>query len=106
MVLAVAVTLLFGVTTGTSVVGNQTALYAQAPADQIGTASGLFRTFSYTGSIASATITGMVFRTEVTDRGLHTIAVILVAGGAAVLLMTVLDRRLRTPATPNDVEKE
>ncbi len=63
VVLAVGITLLFGITSGASVVGNQTALYAQAPPDRIGTASGLFRTFSYTGSIASATITGLVFHT-------------------------------------------
>lgn len=55
--LVVAVTLVFGVAMGATVVGNQTAMYTQAPAGQIGTASGLFRTFSYLGSIASATVT-------------------------------------------------
>jgi MFS family permease len=98
VILAVGVTLLFGIVSGTSAVGNQTALYAQAPPESIGTASGLFRTFSYTGSIASATITGLIFHRTVTDAGLHTIAVILVAVGAVVLLMSVLDPALtRTP---------
>jgi predicted MFS family arabinose efflux permease len=96
VILAVGITLLFGITSGASVVGNQTALYAQAPPDRIGTASGLFRTFSYTGSIASATITGLVFHTHVTDGGLHTIAAILIGVGAVVLLMSVLDRTLRS----------
>ena len=96
VVLAVGVTLLFGVVTGLSAVGNQTALYAQSPPESIGTASGLFRTFSYTGSIASATITGLIFHTTVTDTGLHTIAAILVAVGAVVLLMSVLDPTLKT----------
>ncbi|HEV7648691.1 MAG TPA: MFS transporter [Actinophytocola sp.] len=95
VILAVGVTLLFGIVGGTSAVGNQTALYAQAPADAIGTASGLFRTFSYTGSIASATITGLIFHATVTDAGLHTIAAILVVVGAVVLLMSVLDPALR-----------
>jgi MFS family permease len=104
-ILIVAVTLLFGITIGASTVGNQTALYAQAPADQIGTASGLFRTFSYLGSIASATITGVVFRTHVTDHGLRSIAVILVAVGAVVLLMTLLDRRLGSPPRPRGSER-
>ncbi|HEY4278565.1 MAG TPA: MFS transporter [Conexibacter sp.] len=92
----VAVTLLFGITFGTIAVGNQTALYTQAPAAQVGTAAGLYRTFSYIGSIASATITSIVFRTKVDDGGLHTLALILIGVSAVVLLMTVLDRRLRT----------
>ena len=87
--------LMFGVTIGTMTVGNQTALYVQAPAGHIGTASGLFRTFGYIGSIASATVTGVVFRDHVTDHGLHTVAVVMVAAGAVVLAMTLLDRRLR-----------
>jgi MFS family permease len=96
IILIIAVTLVFGITTGTTSTGNQTALYAQAPADQLGTASGLFRTFSYLGSIASSTITGIVFRSDVTDSGLHTLAYILVGVAAVVLLMTVADRKLRT----------
>ncbi|MGQ4514503.1 MFS transporter [Streptomyces sp. DW26H14] len=95
VVLIVVVSLLFGVVTGTTTVGNQTALYTQSPAAQIGTASGLLRTFGYLGSIASATITGTVFKHSVTDHGLHTVALVLVAAGAVVLVMTVLDRRLR-----------
>jgi predicted MFS family arabinose efflux permease len=101
--LIIAVTLIFGITTGTTTTGNQTALYAQAPADQLATASGLFRTFSYVGSIASSTITGIVFRKQVTDHGLHTLAYVLISAAALVLIMTVLDRRLKTPtpaATP------
>jgi MFS family permease len=99
-ILLVGVTLVFGITIGTTSVGNQTALYEQAPAGQVGTASGLFRTFSYIGSIASATITGIAFRTSVTDSGLHSVAIILVAVAAAVLLMTLVDRRLKDPARP------
>jgi len=95
VVLAVGVTLLYGIVSGAAAVGNQIALYAQSPPESIGTASGLFRTFSYTGSIASATITGLIFHSTVTDSGLHTIAAILVGVGAVVLLMTVLDPALR-----------
>ena len=94
VVLIVAVTLVFGVTTGTTTTGNQTALYVETPADQLGTASGLLRTFSYIGSIASSTITGIVFRDHVTDHGLHSLAAILVAVAAVVLVMTIADRRL------------
>jgi hypothetical protein len=41
-----------------------------------------------------------VFKGEVTDHGLHTLAVVLVVAGALALAMTLLDRRLRAPAVP------
>jgi MFS family permease len=96
----IGVTLLFAITLGCTTVGNQTALYNQAPSDQVGTASGLFRTFSYIGSIASSTITGIVFRHNVTDSGLHFVAGILAAVSIVVLALTVLDRTLRTRRGP------
>ena len=95
----VGVTVLFAITLGTTMVGNQTALYVQAPADHVGTAAGLFRTVGYLGSIASATITGMVFRHDVTDSGMHVLGVILVGVSIVVLALTVLDRTLKTPTT-------
>jgi len=94
----VAVTVIYGITTGSTTIGNQAALYTQVTPAQIGTASGLFRTSTYIGSIASATITGLVFRTRVSDHGLHEIAVILAAASAVILLMTLADRRI--PARP------
>ncbi|MFB7494440.1 MFS transporter [Streptomyces sp. NPDC056161] len=101
----VGVTLLFAITLGTTTVSNQTALYTQAPADQVGTAAGLFRTFSYFGSIASSTITGIVFRRSVTDSGLHLVAAILVGVSVAVLALTLLDRTLRTPGPPSALDE-
>ncbi|MCU1494490.1 MAG: hypothetical protein JWO62_2254 [Acidimicrobiaceae bacterium] len=95
----VGVTLIFAVTLGTTTVGNQTALYSQAPAEQLGTASGLYRTFSYVGSIASSVITAITFRTRVNDQGLHTIAYILAGVAVVVVALTVLDRSL--PARPD-----
>ena len=73
---------------------RQTALYRESPADKVGTASGLLRTFGYIGSIASATITGLVFRTRVDDAGLHSVSLIMIGIGIVVLLMTALDRQL------------
>jgi MFS family permease len=90
----VGVTLLFGVTTGTVSVCNQTALYLQAPKELVGTAAGIYRTFGYIGSIASATITGIFFHAQVDDHGLHQIALILIGVSALVLAMVLLDRRL------------
>ncbi|MFC1429825.1 MFS transporter [Streptacidiphilus sp. N1-3] len=92
----VLVSLVFGVTSATTTVGNQTALYLAAPPDRIGTASGLFRTFGYLGTITSAVIGSIVFRHGASDHGLHTLGLVLVAAGVAVLLLTVLDRRLMT----------
>ncbi len=90
----VLVSLVFGVTSASTTVGNQTALYLAAPPEQIGTASGLFRTFGYLGTITSAVIGSIVFRDGASDHGLHTLGIVLVAAGLAVLLLTVLDRRL------------
>jgi MFS family permease len=95
----IAVTAVFGLGSGSSTVTNQTALYHAAPPQTVGTASGLLRTFGYLGSIASATITGLVFHTHVTDTGLHRISLILIPIGILVLLLTALDRGLgRSPA--------
>ena len=90
----VAVTALFGLMSGLQIVINQAALYREAPAEKVGTASGLLRTFGYIGSIASATIMGIVFRGGVDDAGLRHISLILIGIGTIVLLMTVLDRHL------------
>jgi MFS family permease len=98
----IGVTAIFGVTNGASSVGNQLALYTQAPAETIGTASGLLRTFSYVGSIASAVITGAAFSQTVDTAGLHRVGLILVAIGAVVLLMTICDRRLGSTQVDRD----
>jgi MFS family permease len=88
----VVVTLIFGLVIGFSAAGNQTALYSQAPSDQLGTASGLLRTFGYVGSIASSAITGIVFHTKVSDSGVHLIAWIMLAVSVVLVLISVLDR--------------
>jgi predicted MFS family arabinose efflux permease len=93
----IAVTALFGLMSGAHNVTNQAALYRAAPADKIGTAAGLLRTSGYIGSIASATITGIIFRGGVNDAGLHHVSLILIGIGTAVLLMTILDRHLASP---------
>jgi MFS family permease len=92
----VVVTIVFGIAMGTAAAGNQTALYGQAPAEQLGTASGLLRTFGYIGSIAASAITGIVFHTHVSDQGVHLIAWIMVGVSVVLVLMTVVDRTLRT----------
>ncbi|MFJ6573401.1 MFS transporter [Streptomyces sp. NPDC091292] len=90
----IAITVVFGLTSGTGSVANQTVLYQESPAATVGTASGLLRTFGYVGSIASAAITGTAFHSGVDDGGLHVIAWVLVAISALVVLMTVFDSHL------------
>jgi MFS family permease len=96
----IAITLAFGIAMGAGASGNQTALYTQAPADQLGTASGLLRTFGYVGSIASSAITGIVFHAGVSDHGLHTIGWIMVGVSAVLVLVTLADRTLHGPGLP------
>jgi MFS-type transporter involved in bile tolerance (Atg22 family) len=92
----ICVSAVFGLVAGFGNVSNQTALYVEAPAQKVGTASGLLRTFGYIGSIAAATITGIAFRVQVGDPGLHAVAAILIGVGTVVLIMTLLDRQLGT----------
>jgi MFS family permease len=94
----VIVTLIFGITLGTGASANQTALYTQVPGAQIGTASGLFRTFGYIGSIASSAIIAIVFHTSVSDHGLHVIAFIMIGVSAVALIITLADRQLMSQA--------
>jgi hypothetical protein len=94
----VVITLLFGVATGTGASANQTALYTQVDAGQIGTASGLLRTFGYLGSIASSAIIAITFRTSVSDHGLHVTGVIMVAVSVLALVLIAADRHLMSAA--------
>ena len=108
IIAVIGVTGVFGLMSGLANLSNQTALYRMAPAEKLGTASGLLRTFGYVGSIASATITGIAFRTRVSDTGLHEVSLILIAIGAVVLLMTVFDRHLKPSdgTSPSSKENE
>lgn len=89
------VTIAFGLASGFTVAGNQIALYEHAPAEQLGTASGLLRTFGYVGSIAASAITGIVFRSSVSDHGVHLIGWTMLGVSIALTLLTLADRTLR-----------
>jgi len=93
----ICVSMVFGLVAGFGNVTNQIVLYVEAPAEKVGTASGLLRTFGYIGSIAAATITGVAFRARVSDAGLHLVAVTLIGTGLVVLVLTLLDRQLAVP---------
>jgi len=95
IIVILALTLVFGLTVGLATIGNQAALYVQAPPAQVGAAAGLLRTSTYSGAILSSTVISLVYsRHGVTDAGLHGIADILIGLGAIVLLLTAVDRGL------------
>ncbi len=105
----IAVTLPFGAALGTTTSGNQTTLYAQTRTAEIGTASGLLRTFSYVGSVASSAIIAVAFRTQVSDRGLHGLAAIMIVASVIGTVLVIADpsvmrvariSRSRAPAAP------
>ena len=98
--LLLAISVVFGAQNGLNIVTNQTAMYAQAPADSTGTAAGMLRTFMYLGAIASASLISLSFGHAATDAGLHRLAVILTVAAAALLAVTLADRRPATARQP------
>ena len=92
IIFVIVITVFFGVTMGTMAIGNQTSLYALAPANEIGTASGLLRTSGYIGTIASSAIINLIFKQGVSDSGVHSFAIIMIVVSVLVLLLTLTDR--------------
>ncbi|MFT4084147.1 MAG: MFS transporter [Nocardioides sp.] len=91
----VLIAALFGVAQGLASVSNQQVLYRQAPASQIGTASGLSRTFVYLGAIASSGVLGATFGDAPTDANMHLLGALIAAAAALVLVLAITDRSLR-----------
>jgi MFS family permease len=87
---------LFGLPQGLASTGNQAAVYAQAPPGETGSAAGLQRTAQYLGAISAAALIGLFYGQRATDTGLHDMAMTAGLLAVAVLLLTVLDRSLRT----------
>lgn len=93
--LTLVITLVLGIALGAGISGNQTALYLQAPGEQLGTASGLLRSFGYLGSIASSAVIGIVFHEHVSNAGVGSIGWIMLGASLVLLLITFFDRTLR-----------
>jgi MFS family permease len=93
--LLVLVTAVLGLPQGLGSVTNQAALYRQAPADRMGSASGLLRTSQYFGAILQSSVIGVVFGARADDAALHDLAPILGAASVVLLLITAADRNLR-----------
>jgi predicted MFS family arabinose efflux permease len=98
LAVVLAVSVFFGIQNGLNIVTNQTAMYAQAPADSTGTAAGILRTFMYLGAIASASLISLSFGHAATDVGLHRLAVLLTAAAVVLFAAILADRKLATAA--------
>ena len=90
-----ALAALFGLAQGLTSVANQTTLYREAPAEQMGTASGLFRTAQYLGAIVASTLIALCYGAHADSAGLHRLAIALVVVSVVLLGVTVFDRGLR-----------
>lgn len=85
---------ILGITTGLCQIGNQAALYSQADPRDLGTASGLLRTSTYLGAIASSAVIGAVFAGGAQDLSMTHLAIVLCAVSSVVVVMTIADRSL------------
>ena len=89
---------LLGVPNGFNSLGNQTSLYLAAPADQMGGASGLYRTSQYVGANLAAAVIELCYADgQPSDPGLHRLGLVIGAI-SAVLLGTALLAWFRRPA--------
>lgn len=91
----IAAAVVMGVSQGLGNVTNQQALIAVAPAEQMGSAAGLMRTFFYLGAILSGAATALLFGAAADTAGLHRVAVVAIVASALFLALTLFDRSLR-----------
>lgn len=79
---------------------TQSAVYMQAPAEEIGTAAGLQRTAQYLGAIAATSLLGLVYGQHATDEGLHHLALTMGVLSAVLFIATIFDRTISRPSNP------
>ncbi|MBA5222598.1 MFS transporter [Streptomyces griseoaurantiacus] len=89
-----------GVPQGLIGLANQSALYRQSDAARIGTTAGLLRTCTYLGALGSSAADSAFFSHGADTAGMHDLALFMLAGSAALLAVSLLDRSLRT-VTPD-----
>jgi MFS family permease len=79
---------------------NQTTLFVQTSAEEVGVAAGLFRTFGYIGAIFSSSVISLSFGDHVTDTGFHRMGWIVLSLGVVTTSATAFDRTI--PATVSE----
>ncbi|GLY92325.1 hypothetical protein Airi02_102530 [Actinoallomurus iriomotensis] len=102
LIILVSIAAAFGVPQGLASVANQAALYRQAPAAQLGTASGLARTSVYLGAILSSALIGLVYPHTPTSAGLHHLGLVTSAAGALAFLLALTDKAISDRERPAD----
>ncbi len=71
-------------------------MFEESPRDSIGTASGLFQTSRYLGSILATVLLGMVFEGNITSEQFQILGyVMVVLGTISFLLNFILKKELR-----------
>lgn len=87
--LLLGIAAVLGLPNGFNNMGNQRAMYAVAPAEAMGAASGLYRTSQYVGANLAAAVLVLTFGAQPSDAGLHRMGLV-VTMIAAFLLVTAL----------------
>lgn len=88
---------LAGISYGVGNVALQSSMFKESPSDSIGTASGLFQTSRYLGSILATVLLGIVFEASITSAQFQILGyVMVVLGTISFLLNFVLKKELRT----------
>lgn len=83
-----------GIPNGFNNLGNQALLYQTAPSEQIGVASGLYRTGQYVGANLASALVGLTVGHAATDDGLHALAAIVSVLGLGLLINAATTRQL------------
>lgn len=91
----VALSAVLGLPNGFNSMGNQTSLYDAAPADQMGAASGLYRSSQYIGANLAAAMLALTFAGPSTDPGLHRTAIAVLVIGVVLAVTAVTSKHLR-----------
>ena len=92
-----AVAFVLGVPNGFNNMGLQAALYDATPPERISWAGGQFQTFRYIGATLASTVLGSTFREGASTAGLHSIAIVLAAVAAGLVLASAVTRRTAHP---------
>lgn len=86
-----------GLPNGFNNMGNQTAMYAAAPAEHTGSASGLYRTSQYVGANLASALLALVLGEHATAAGLHDMGLAVAVISACLLVGVLFNRHLRSP---------
>lgn len=90
-----------GMSNGFNNISTQTALYEQVKPEETGSASGLFQTSRYLGSILSSCLLGIAFNSHLDIAHLHLVATISLVFCVLVIVLALRlpkNKRLRTGA--------